>query len=86
MQMSEAVEVIQVAGAGNANIKLAEGWRLLAVVPGNVAATGHAIVLYVLGKPAAEPVPEPRVRTAAQAEALATAKRISLASLSSPAH
>jgi hypothetical protein len=31
MRMSEAVKVVQVAGADNANANLAEGWRLLAV-------------------------------------------------------
>jgi len=31
MQMCEAVQVVQVAGAYNANTNLGEGWRLLAV-------------------------------------------------------
>jgi hypothetical protein len=31
MQMSEAAEVVQVAGATSANEKLVEGWTLLAV-------------------------------------------------------
>lgn len=53
MQMSDAVEVVQVAGAGEANKKLAEGWTLLAVVP-NANNAGLAHVAYVLGK-AAEP-------------------------------
>ncbi len=49
MQLSEAAEVIEVAGAYNANQKLAEGWTLLAVVPGANNA-GKAHVAYVLGK------------------------------------
>lgn len=49
MQMSDAVEVVQVAGATNANKKLAEGWTLLAVVP-SANNAGAAHVAYVLGK------------------------------------
>ena len=55
MQISEAVEVVQVVGAGNANKKLAEGWKLLAVVP-SADNIGLAHVAYVLGR--AEPMPE----------------------------
>jgi len=55
MQMSEAAEVVQVAGAGEANKKLAEGWTLLAVVS-NANNMGLAQVAYVLGK--SEPGPE----------------------------
>ncbi|WP_434625323.1 hypothetical protein J3P84_19665 [Pseudomonas sp. Z1-29] len=50
MQISDAVEVVQVAGPTNANQKLAEGWTLLAVVPG-ANAEGKPHVAYVLGKP-----------------------------------
>lgn len=59
MQMHEVGEVIQVANSGPANIKLAEGWKLLAVVPGAGAGSG-SIVIYVLGKPAkaADPLAE----------------------------
>lgn len=53
MQMSEAAEVVQVAGAAAANQKLNDGWTLLAVVP-NANAEGKAHVAYVLGKPAAK--------------------------------
>lgn len=49
MQMSDAVEVVQVTGAGNANDKLKEGWTLLAVVPG-ANTEGKPHVAYVLGK------------------------------------
>lgn len=51
MQMSDAVEVVQVAGASAANEKLSEGWKLLAVVP-NANNAGRSHVAYVLGKPA----------------------------------
>ena len=51
MQMSDAIEVVQVAGAINANAKLAEGWKLIAVLPGTVQSTGAGVVMYVLGKP-----------------------------------
>ena len=50
MQMSDAGEVIQVAGYGNANTKLQEGWVLLAVVS-NANNQGQAHVAYVLGRP-----------------------------------
>lgn len=49
MQMHEVAEVTQVAGAGNANKKIAEGWTLLAVVP-NANNVGVAHVAYVLGR------------------------------------
>ncbi|WP_162770520.1 hypothetical protein [Pseudomonas abietaniphila] len=52
MQMSDAVQVVQVAGANAANEKLADGWKLLAVVP-NANGEGKAHVAYVLGKPRA---------------------------------
>lgn len=51
MQMSEAAEVVQVAGSTAANQKLAEGWKLLAVVP-HANNAGQSHVAYVLGKPA----------------------------------
>lgn len=63
MQMSEAAEVVQVAGAAQANKKLDEGWTLLAVVP-NANNVGVAHVAYVLGKPERGPereeVPAPK--------------------------
>ena len=40
MQISETVEVVQAAGAGNANTKQAKGWKLLAVTS---PATGRAM-------------------------------------------
>ncbi|MNL02118.1 hypothetical protein D3C87_1226130 [compost metagenome] len=52
MQMHEVGEVTQVAGASNANTKLAEGWMLLAVTSaGNGQTDGRTFVWYVLGKP-----------------------------------
>lgn len=52
MQMNDAVEVVQVAGATNANKKLEEGWVLLAVTSaGNGDGSGNTFVWYVLGKP-----------------------------------
>ncbi|CAI8998994.1 hypothetical protein EMIT0196MI5_90153 [Pseudomonas sp. IT-196MI5] len=64
MQMSEAAEVVQVAGAGEANKKLKAGWTLLAVVP-SANNSGLAHVAYVLGKseqgPEKESVPTPAV-------------------------
>jgi hypothetical protein len=57
MQMSEAAEVVQVAGATSANKKLAEGWTLLAVVP-NANNSGLAHVAYVLGKSERSPEKE----------------------------
>lgn len=53
MQLSDAVEVVQVAGAASANKKLSEGWKLLAVTSaGNGQDNGNTFVWYVLGKPA----------------------------------
>ncbi len=57
MQMSDAVEVVQVAGASAANDKLAEGWKLLAVVP-SANSSGHQHVAYVLGKPKSSSEPK----------------------------
>ncbi|MCE1004521.1 hypothetical protein [Pseudomonas sp. NMI1173_11] len=67
MQMSDAVEVVQVAGSTQANEKLAEGWKLLAVVPSENA-TGKAHVAYVLGKPGqSQPLNAEAVQGAAKA-------------------
>ncbi|WP_349987437.1 hypothetical protein ABMQ39_06630 [Pseudomonas alloputida] len=67
MQMSDAVELVQVAGSTQANEKLAEGWKLLAVVPSENA-TGKAHVAYVLGKPGqSQPLNPEAVQAAAKA-------------------
>ena len=62
MQMHEADEVVQVAGAANANKRLAEGWTLLAVTSAETESQdGKTAVWYVLGKPAekkARPKPD----------------------------
>ncbi|WP_177339397.1 MULTISPECIES: hypothetical protein [unclassified Pseudomonas] len=49
MQLSDAQEVIEVRGATEANERLAEGWTLLAVVPG-AEPNATTYVTYVLGK------------------------------------
>lgn len=67
MQMSDAVEVVQVAGAAQANKKLTEGWTLLAVVP-SANNSGLAHVAYVLGKA------KEKARLKVQPEAVAKAK------------
>lgn len=55
MQMSEATEVVQVVVAENSNKRLADGWKLLAVMSaGNGDDSGRTFVWYVLGKPAAK--------------------------------
>jgi hypothetical protein len=59
MQLSDAVEVIEVAGIFGVNEKLAEGWTLLAVVPGADHA-GRAQVTYVMGKPKPSAQPDPQ--------------------------
>ncbi|AYG09195.1 hypothetical protein D7M10_19905 [Pseudomonas fluorescens] len=52
MQMHEAGEVVQVAGAASANKLLQDGWKLLAVTAaGNGSESGKTFVWYVLGKP-----------------------------------
>jgi len=60
MQFSEVKQVIEVNGSRDANAKLAQGWHLLAVVPGlQPTVQGASLttqVVYVLGKPA-EPEP-----------------------------
>ena len=63
MQMSEVVEVTQVYGAGNANTKMAEGWKLLAVVPGKAHGVENTGVIFVLGKSAEKQ--KPKMPTAA---------------------
>ena len=55
MQMSDAIEVVQVRGALLANQHLGLGWTLLAVVPG-INNSGKASVIYVLGR--SGPLPE----------------------------
>lgn len=56
MQFGDMKQVIEVSGSGSAEKKLAEGWKLLAVVPGlEPSAPGTPLlskVIYVLGKPA----------------------------------
>lgn len=53
MQISDAVEVIEVHGHVAANEKLTEGWTLLAVIPATNPSHGAGYGVYVLGKPAA---------------------------------
>ncbi|WP_166224776.1 hypothetical protein [Pseudomonas atagonensis] len=55
--MSEAVEVVQVAGTSNANKILSDGWTLLAFVP-SANNAGQPHVAYVLGKGEAAPEKE----------------------------
>jgi hypothetical protein len=61
MQMHEAAKVVQVVGDENANEKLADGWRLLAVLPGPpLGSSSSTSVVYVLGK--RKPVSESSIR------------------------
>ncbi|MEZ1324788.1 hypothetical protein QIW46_25930 [Pseudomonas fluorescens] len=55
MQINDAAEVVEELGAARANRRLAEGWKLLAVVPGYDHINTQAVACYVLGKPAPEP-------------------------------
>lgn len=55
MQMSDAIEVVQVGGALAANKHLGLGWTLLAVVPG-LNNNAKSSVIYVLGR--SGPLPE----------------------------
>jgi len=51
MQMHEAAEVVQVVGDTQANEKLAEGWKLFAVIPGGPQGSSPGLsVIYVLGR------------------------------------
>ena len=54
MQISDAVEVIEVHGHVAANEKLVVGWTLLAVIPATSPNHGAGYGVYVLGKPAAK--------------------------------
>ncbi len=54
MQLSDAKQVVQVATYGEANKKLADGWKLLAVLP-SADDAGLARVAYVLGKTEPQP-------------------------------
>lgn len=51
MQLSDAVEVIEIRDVKEVNSKLGQDWKLLAVLPGSVNASGSTYVIYVLGKP-----------------------------------
>ncbi|MNN95502.1 hypothetical protein D3C81_2143190 [compost metagenome] len=64
MQMHEVDEVCQVAGANNANTKLAEGWTLLAVTSADNSES-RSMVFYVLGRKAqkARPTTQGAVQT-----------------------
>lgn len=50
MQISDAVEVIEVHGHEAANEKLVVGWTLLAVLPAKSPSHGGAYGVYVMGK------------------------------------
>lgn len=50
MQISDAVEVVEVHGQAAANGKLAEGWKLLAVLPAVSPHGGSTYTVYVMGK------------------------------------
>lgn len=52
MQITEAVEVSEELSATQANRRLAEGWTLLAVVPGYDHLNAQAVACYALGRPA----------------------------------
>lgn len=52
MQMSEAAMLTEVEGIREANEKLAEGWRLLAVTVKTSPANNEQYTHFVLGKPA----------------------------------
>lgn len=54
MQLSEVVEVTQAYGVDAANRRLAEGWKLLAVVATTNPGFQESGVTYVLGKAAPE--------------------------------
>jgi hypothetical protein len=59
MQISEAAQVLEVFNQENANKCLAEGWRLLAVLPAAPkGSSSETSVIYVLGKPAQPVVPK----------------------------
>lgn len=52
MQINEVVEVVEELHAAQANRRLADGWKLLAVVPGYDHHNAQAVACYVLGRPA----------------------------------
>jgi hypothetical protein len=52
MQMNEAVEVVEELHTAQVNQRLADGWTLLAVVPGYDHYNAQAVACYVLGRPA----------------------------------
>lgn len=52
MQINEAVEVVEELHTAQANRRLADGWTLLAVVPGYDHLNAQAVACYVLGRPA----------------------------------
>lgn len=50
MNISEATEIMESNSVSAVNIKLANGWFLLAVVPAITAGNGTSFVTYVLGR------------------------------------
>lgn len=54
MQISDAVEVLEVRSQSEANAKLKQGWGLLAALPGATGGNSSTYVIYVLGKPKAQ--------------------------------
>lgn len=57
MKLNEVVQVTQVIGDTNANARLKDGWKLLAVVSAS-APGGASSAMYVLGKGEAKTVRE----------------------------
>jgi len=55
VQLHESIEVTQVYGVDAVNTKLAEGWRLLAVLATTYPGFNGTGVTYVLGKPVPKP-------------------------------
>lgn len=72
MQLHEVGQVTQVVGADNANSLLAEGWKLIAVVPAVIGTAngGKPSAMYVLGKAAKK---EPKRTPTLTAEDIARA-------------
>jgi hypothetical protein len=50
MELYETKKVVHVIGDVDANEKLAEGWKLLAVMPAEKGGIGGTSVIYVFGK------------------------------------
>ncbi|MBK5415243.1 hypothetical protein [Pseudomonas sp. TH31] len=76
MQLSDAAVITEVEGIRDANIKLTEGWKLLAITTRASPADKNDYTYFILGRPAKDEKPEkPPMKISAAALAQANQPR-----------